>query len=254
MERKRFSDKVVLVTGTTSGIGRATALAFAGEGAKVVTAARREERGAELVDQIIKDGGEACFIRTDIRNPGDIDNLFEKILEKYCRLDIAVNNAGMSHPHIPTVAKTTVEEWDAVIETNARGTWLCMKQEIKQMLARGGGVIVNTASILGFTADYGLSHYCASKHAILGLTRTAAYEYAKKNIRINAVCPGPIQTEILERASQFIPNMYEMVIANTAMKRIGEPREVSGIILWMCSDEASYMIGKEIVVDGGQSI
>ena len=254
METKRFTDKVVLVTGVTSGIGRTTAIAFAREGAKVVTASRREHLGAEVVEEITAAGGEACFIRTDIRNPDDIDNLFAKILEMHGRLDIAFNNAGMSHPHIPLVAKATVEEWDSVIETNARGTWLCMKQEIPQMVKQGGGVIVNTGSILGFTADYGLSHYCASKHAIQALTKTAALEYASKNVRINAVCPGPIQTEILERASRCIPNMYDMVIANTAMKRVGETHEISEAVLWLCSDEASFMIGKEISIDGGQSI
>lgn len=254
VEEKRFRDKVVLVTGATSGIGRTTAVAFAREGARVVTAARREKLGESLVEEITQAGDDACFIKTDIRNPDEIDNLFNQIFERYDRLDIAFNNGGISHPHIPTVAKTTVEEWDEVIETNARGTWLCMKHEINRMLKQGGGIIVNTSSILGFTADYGLSHYCASKHAILALTRTAALEYASKNIRINAVCPGPIQTEILERAAKYIPNMYDMVIANTAMKRIGDTDEISGIVLWLCSDEASYMIGKEISVDGGQSI
>ena len=254
MEIKRFEGKIVLVTGATSGIGRVTALAFGREGATVILAARRENLGAEVAAEITDGGSEALFVRTDVRKPEDIDNLFDVILEKYGRLDIAFNNAGTSLPHIPLVAKTTLEEWDTVIETNMRGIWLCMKKEIPQMLKQGGGIIVNTASILGFSADYGLSHYCASKHGILGLTKTAALEYASKNIRINAVCPGPIQTEILERAAPLIPNMYEMVIANTAMKRIGDPDEISGAVLWLCSDEASYMIGKEISIDGGQTI
>jgi len=254
LEIKRFEGKIVLVTGATSGIGRVTALAFGREGATVILAARRENLGAEVAAEITDGGSEALFVRTDVRKPEDIDNLFDVILEKYGRLDIAFNNAGTSLPHIPLVAKTTLEEWDTVIETNMRGIWLCMKKEIPQMLKQGGGIIVNTASILGFSADYGLSHYCASKHGILGLTKTAALEYASKNIRINAVCPGPIQTEILERAAPLIPNMYEMVIANTAMKRIGDPDEISGAVLWLCSDEASYMIGKEISIDGGQTI
>lgn len=254
MEIKLFEGKIVLVTGGTSGIGRATAVAFGKEGATVVIAARRENLGAEVVQEITDGGSEALFVRTDVRKPEDIDHLFDTILEKYGRLDIAFNNAGTSLPHIPLVAKTTLKEWDTVIETNMRGIWLCMKKEIPQMLKQGEGIIVNTASILGFSADYGLSHYCASKHGILGLTKTAALEYASKNIRINAVCPGPIQTEILERAAPLIPNMYEMVINNTAMKRIGDPDEIAGAVLWLCSDEASYMIGKEISIDGGQTI
>lgn len=254
MEMKLFEGKIVLVTGGTSGIGRATAVAFGREGATVVIAGRRENLGAEVTGEIQDGGSEALYVRTDVRKPEDIDHLFDVILERYGQLDIAFNNAGASLPHIPLVNKTTLEEWDTVIETNARGIWLCMKKEIPQMLKQGGGIIVNTASILGFSAEYGLSHYCASKHAILGLTKTAALEYAPKNIRINAVCPGPIQTEMIEKAASFIPNMYKMVIGNTAMKRVGNPDEISGAVLWLCSDEASYMIGKEIAIDGGQTI
>jgi len=254
LEIKLFEGKVVLVTGATSGIGRATALAFGREGATVVLAARRENLGEEVAKEITEGGSEALYVRTDVRKPEDIDNLFDVILAQHGRLDIAFNNAGVSLPHIPLITKTTLEEWDLVMETNMRGIWLCMKKEIPQMLKQGGGIIVNTASILGFSGEYGLSHYCASKHGILGLTKTAALEYAGKNIRINAVCPGPIQTEMIERAAPLIPNMYEMVINNTAMKRIGNPDEIAGAVLWLCSDEAAYMIGKEIAIDGGQTI
>jgi NAD(P)-dependent dehydrogenase (short-subunit alcohol dehydrogenase family) len=254
LETKSFEGKIILVTGGTSGIGRATAVAFGREGATVVIAGRRENLGSEVAGEITAGGSEALYVRTDVRKPEDIDRLFDVIMEQYGRLDIAFNNAGASLPHIPLVTRTTLEEWDTVMETNARGIWLCMKKEIPQMLKQGGGIIVNTASILGFSAEYGLSHYSASKHAILGLTKTAALEYAGRNIRINAVCPGPIQTEMIEKAASFIPNMYKMVIGNTAMKRIGDPDEVAGAVLWLCSDEAAYMIGKEIAIDGGQTI
>lgn len=180
MDIKIFEGKVVLVTGGTSGIGRSTAVAFGKEGAKVIIAARRENLGNEAVEEIRNGGGEATFIRTDVRKPEEIDHLFKTIIEKFGRLDIAFNNAGASLPHIPTAAKTTLAEWDLVMETNMRGIWLCMKQEIPQMVKQGGGIIVNTASILGFSGEYGLTHYCASKHGILGLTKTAALEYAGK--------------------------------------------------------------------------
>jgi len=254
LEVKMFEGKVVLVTGGTSGIGRATAVAFGQEGAKVIIAARRQKLGDEVALEIAKMGGEAVFIQTDVRKTEDIDRLFKIILEKYGRLDIAFNNAGVSLPHIPTAAKTTLEEWDLVMETNLRGIWLCMKQEISQMLKQGGGVIVNTASILGFSGEYGLAHYCASKHAILGLTKTAALEYCSKNIRINAVCPGPILTEMIETSVPFVPNMLDMLKNGTAMKRIGKSEEIAGAVLWLCSDEAAFMIGREIAIDGGYTI
>jgi NAD(P)-dependent dehydrogenase (short-subunit alcohol dehydrogenase family) len=254
LEIKLFEGKVVLVTGGTSGIGRATAMAFGREGAKVIIAGRRENLGEEVAREIAGLGTEAVYIRTDVRKPEDIDHLFMSILEKYGRLDIAFNNAGYSLPHIPTAAKTKLEEWDQVMETNMRGIWLCMKQEIPQMLKQGGGIIVNTASILGFSGEYGLTHYCASKHGILGLTKTAALEYCNKNIRINAVCPGPIMTEMIENDVPFVPAMLDMLKNGTALKRLGKPEEIAGAVLWLCSDEAAFMIGKEIAIDGGYTI
>jgi NAD(P)-dependent dehydrogenase (short-subunit alcohol dehydrogenase family) len=254
LDVKMFEGKVVLVTGGTSGIGRATALAFGREGATVVIAGRREHLGAEVVAEITKTGADASYIKTDVRQPEEIDHLFETLLSQYGRLDIAFNNAGVSLPHVPSVAKTTLEEWDLVMETNLRGHWLCMKQEIRQMLKQGGGIIVNTASILGFSGESRLSHYCASKHAILGLTKTAALEYCHKNIRINTVCPGPILTDMIRDAVPFVPTMLDMLRDGTAMKRLGAPEEIAGAVLWLCSDEAAFMIGKEITLDGGYTI
>ncbi|MGD0950290.1 MAG: glucose 1-dehydrogenase [Candidatus Binatia bacterium] len=254
LDTKMFAEKVTLVTGGTSGIGRATAVAFGKEGAQVIIAARRENLGNEVVKEIEDGGGQATFIRTDVRMPEEIDHLFKTLLKRYGRLDIAFNNAGASLPHVPTAAKTTLAEWDLVLETNLRGVWLCMRQEIPQMLKQGGGIIVNTSSILGFTGEYGLTHYCASKHGILALTKTAALEYARENIRINAVCPGPIMTAMIENAVPFMPTMLDLLKNGTAMKRIGSADEVAGAVLWLCSDEASFMIGKEIVTDGGYTV
>lgn len=251
MEIKMFEGKIALVTGATSGMGRATAIAFAREGAKVIMAARREQRGREVVDQIAAEGGESIFVQTDVRNPADIENLFKTIMAKYGRLDFAFNNAGVSLPHVPTVLKTTEEEWDRLMETNARGVWLCMKEEIPIMIKQGGGVIINTASILGIIGEWGLSHYAASKHASLGLAKSAALEYAKKNIRINTICPGPIMTEMLEVALPFLPKMLDVMASKTSLRRIGQPEEIAGAALWLCTDEAAFMIGKEIAIDGG---
>ena len=251
MEIKMFEGKIALVTGATSGMGRSAAVAFAREGATVVMAARREQRGQEVIDQIAAEGGTSIFVKTDVRNPHDVENLFQTILAKYGRLDFAFNNAGTSLPHVPTILKTTEEEWDRLMETNARGVWLCMKEEIPIMIKQGGGVIVNTASILGMIGEWGLSHYAASKHASLGLAKTAALEYAQKNVRINTICPGPIMTEMLEVALPFMPKMLDVMASKTAIRRIGQPEEIAGAALWLCTDEAAFMIGKEIAIDGG---
>lgn len=254
MEIKRYENQVVLVTGGTSGIGRAAAVAFGAEGARVIIAARRENLGQEVAAEIESGGGSAAFIRTDIRVPEEIDRLFAEIQSRYGRLDCAFNNAGLSSAAMPPAAKISVEDWDDILNTNLRGTWLCLKHEIGMMLKQGGGVIVNTASILGLTGEYGLSHYCASKHGIIGLTKTAALEYAHKNIRVNAVCPGPIRTEMLTAPMVQFPKMKDMLIAKTPMRRIGEPEEIAGAVLWLCSSESSFMTGKELAVAGGQGV
>lgn len=254
MEIKRYDNKVVLVTGGTSGIGRATAVAFAREGAEVIIAARRDHLGSDVVREIEADGGKAVFIKTDIRVIEEIDRLFQEIQARYGRLDCAFNNAGLSSLGMPPAAKITEDEWDDILNTNLRGTWLCMKQEVTMMLKQGGGVIVNTASVLGVTGEYGLASYCASKHGIIGLTKTAALEYAHKNIRVNAVCPGPIRTEMMEAPMAQFPKMKDMLIAKTPMRRMAEPEEIAGAVLWLASGESSFMTGKELVVAGGQGV
>jgi NAD(P)-dependent dehydrogenase (short-subunit alcohol dehydrogenase family) len=250
---KRFTDKVALVTGGNSGIGRATALAFAKDGAKVVIAARRENLGQAVVQEIQKESGEAIFIKTDVTRPSDIENLFKKIMENYGKLDYAFNNAGAGGP-MNRLGKETMETWDLVMNTNLRGVWLCMKYEIQQMLRQGGGAIVNTASTVGISGSPGAAIYSASKHGIIGLTKSAAADYATKNIRINTVCPGPILTPMLEEMFEARPPMKEAYLSTILMGRFGIPQEIAGAVLWLCSNEASFMTGYSIIIGGGQTV
>ncbi|OGP49228.1 MAG: hypothetical protein A2Y79_10435 [Deltaproteobacteria bacterium RBG_13_43_22] len=250
---KRFADKVVLITGGNSGIGRATSLAFAKDGAKVVLAARREDLGQAVVQEIIKAGGEAHFIKTDVTSQPDVEDLFKKIIVTYGKLDYAFNNAGVGGP-MNRLAKQTLENWDLVMNTNLRGVWLCMKHEIQQMLQQGGGVIVNTASTAGISGSPGSAIYSASKHGVIGLTKSAAADYATKNIRINAVCPGPIMTPMLEEGFNTRPAMREAYLSTVLMGRFGVPEEIAGAVLFLCSDEASFMTGYSMTIGGGQTV
>jgi NAD(P)-dependent dehydrogenase (short-subunit alcohol dehydrogenase family) len=249
----RFADKVALVTGGNSGIGRATALAFARDGAKVVIAARRENLGQAVVQEIKNESGEAVFIQTDVTRETDIENLFHKITEIYGRLDFAFNNAGVIGP-MNRVGKDTMETWNLVMNTNLLGVWLCMKYEIRQMLNQGGGVIVNAASTAGIGGSPGGAIYSASKHGVIGLTKSAAADYTTKNIRINAVCPGPILTPMLKEIFNARPPMEEVYRSTVLMGRFGLPEEISGAVLWLCSSEASFMTGYAMVIGGGQTV
>ena len=250
---KRFADKVALVTGGNSGIGRATALAFARDGAKVVIAARRENLGQAVVEEIKKESGEAVFIKTDVTRQADIENLFNKIKEIYGRVDFAFNNAGVMAP-VNRMVRETMETWNLTMNTNLLGVWLCMKYEIQQMLSQGGGAIVNNASTAGVGGVPGSAIYSASKHGVLGLTKSAAADYATKNIRINAVCPGPVITPLLTELFNGKPHVEEAYLSTILMNRFGTPEEISGAVLWLCSDEASFMTGCSIVIGGGQTI
>lgn len=253
MNTKRFKDKVVLVTGGTSGIGRATALAFGREGAKVVIAARRENLGGEVVTEIKNSGGEAVFIRTDVTTPEDIETLFAGIVERYGGLNYAFNNAGTG-VSIKRTANTEMDEWNLVMNTNMRGVWLCMKYEIPLLIKQGGGSIVNTSSILGMRTNDGMSLYSASKHAILGLTKAAALEVAHRKIRVNAVCPGFVETAMIQNIWEHNPAAKDALIAEVPLGRLGQPEEIAGAVLWLCSDAATFMTGKEMVIGGGQGI
>lgn len=253
MNTKRFQDKVVLVTGGNSGIGRATALAFAREGATCIIAARREHLGSEVVAEIKAGGGNALFVKTDVMIAADIENLFKVIVEKFGRLDCAFNNAGTDAP-LKRMANTTMDEWNTVMNTNLKGVWLCMKYELPIMARQGGGAIVNCSSIAGIRGDEGISIYSASKHGVLGLTKAAALENAHRKIRVNTVCPGFIRTPMLEKMIGQSQQIEDSILAMTPLKRISKPEEIAAAVLWMCSDAASFMTGKEMVIGGGQAI
>jgi NAD(P)-dependent dehydrogenase (short-subunit alcohol dehydrogenase family) len=242
--------KVALITGGTTGIGRDTAVLFAKAGAKVVISGRREAEGNETIALIRAAGGEGLFVQGDVAKAADVETLVKKTVEKFGRVDVAFNNAGIEGNWMPIVEQSE-EDWDRVIDINLKGTWLCLKYEIKQMLKQGsGGAIVNMSSVAGLMGSGGAATYCASKHGVIGLTRTAALETAKAGIRVNAVCPAVIETAMAERAFSD-PQVNEFVRGLHALGRFGRPNEVAEAVLWMCSDLSSFMTGQYIVVDGG---
>lgn len=247
---ERFSGKVVLITGGTSGIGRATAEAFASEGAKVVFCGRRTTQGKQIADKIRQSGGEALYVRADVTVPTDIIALVETAVKTYGRLDIAFNNAGFEGSLAP-MHETTTQNWDVVMNTNLRGVWLSMKAEIPQMRKQGGGAIINTASVQGLAANPGFTAYTASKHGILGLTKTAALENATENIRVNAVCPGPIDTAMTDRTLVGAPITKAQLANQVPVKRIGKPEEVARAVMWLATDESPFVTGTFLTIDGG---
>ncbi|MDP3897721.1 MAG: SDR family oxidoreductase [Mesorhizobium sp.] len=246
--------KIALVTGSGAGIGRATALKFAAEGAKVVVSDVNIEGGKETVAAIVAQGGEAIFFAADISKAADVAALIAKTVETYGRLDCACNNAGIEGKIAP-FAEQTEANFDNILSVNAKGTFLCLRAEIQQMLTQGGGAIVNLASIAGLIGFPGLSPYVASKHAVNGLTKNAALEYAKQGIRVNSVCPGGIDTRMLDslatQATAGTASAHEMMDPLHPIGRIGTPDEVAELIVWLCSPRASFMTGTNIPVDGG---
>jgi A-factor type gamma-butyrolactone 1'-reductase (1S-forming) len=250
---KAFEGKVALVTGGSSGLGEATALKFAEQGARVVIAARRVEQSAEVVRRIAAAGGEAHFVQADVGRAADVERMVKVTLEKFGRLDCAVNNAGISGPRFTPVADVTEEQWDQVMNVNLKGVWLCMKHEIPAMLAGGGGAIVNVASIYGLKpADSGHAPYGASKHAVVGLTTAAACDYGQTSIRINAIAPGFTHSEMVDVNRPGAAEKYQQLVGrHSGMKRLGEAHEVASAIAWLCSGSASYVNGAVLTVDGG---
>ncbi len=246
-----FEGKVALITGGSSGIGRASALAFARESAKVIIADVNVEDGEETLRMIKEAGGEAIFIKTDVSKAVEVEAMVNKAIETYDRLDYAFNNAGIAGDWDLT-ADCTEENWDRIIDINLKGIWLGMKYEIPQILKQGGGSIVNTSSGWGLvgTAD-GAPAYVASKHGIIGLTKAAALEYAKDGLRVNAVCPGSIRTPLLESLFREDPEFEALVISRHPMGRIGMLDEVAEAVMWLCSDAASFVTGHAMAVDGG---
>lgn len=245
--------KVALVTGGSSGLGEATAVRFAEEGAKVVIAARRAEQGARVVERIAAAGGEAHFVQADVTRAADIEKLVEATLDTFGRLDCAVNNAGISGPRFTPLADVTEEQWDQVMNVNLKGVWLCMKREIPAMLANGGGAIVNVASIYGLKpGDMGHGTYATSKHGVVGLTVSAACDYGQSGIRINAVAPGFTHSEMVDVNRPGAAGKYAQLVArHSGMKRLGNPEEPANAIVWLCSGQASYVNGAVLTVDGG---
>jgi NAD(P)-dependent dehydrogenase (short-subunit alcohol dehydrogenase family) len=248
----KLDGRVALVTGAASGIGRASALAFAADGARVVVADVSDEQGRETVDLIESAGGEAMFVPADVASRGDVEALVRAAVETYGRLDCAHNNAGIEGASPPgTMFHEYPDElWDQVLSINLKGVWLCMRAEIIQMLAQGGGAIVNTASIAGLVGGFG-GAYSAAKHGVVGLTKVAALEYATRGIRVNAVCPGGIRTPMLERVFARRPETEQAFIAGEPVGRLGTPEEIAAAVVWLCSDGASFLTGVALPVDGG---
>lgn len=248
----KFQNRVALVTGGASGLGRATCLAFAREGAKVVVADITAEGGEETVRMIRAADGEALFIRTNIAERSDIEEMVGRTIKEYGRIDCALNNVGISIK-LALTADMAEEDWDNQMNINLKGVWLSMKYELPHMVKQGGGVIVNMSSASGFHGTPYQSGYSSSKHGVLGLTKTAALEYARQGIRINAVCPGPVRTAGTEAYFLRDPEAEARLNATTPMGRLGLPGEIAETVLWLCSDGASYITGQYIAVDGGRS-
>ena len=247
---KTFAEKVILVTGGNTGIGRATAKAFAREGARVVITGRREKEGEETVTEINQAGGQGLFIRADMSKAEDVRMMIGRTVEAFGQLDCAVNNAGVEQLVTPLLDQTEAE-FDRIISVNVKGVWLSLKYEIEQMLKQGGGAIVNMSSVSGLIGVGGVEIYAASKHAVLGLTKSAAMEFAKSGIRINAVCPGAIKTAMFERLTSGATEVVDLFKAAHPIGRMGEPEEIASAVLWLCSVGASFMTGQTITVDGG---
>ena len=245
-----FTGQVALVTGAGAGIGQATALAFAGEGLKVVVADRDEAGGEDTVAQIKAAGGSAIFLGCDVTVEAQVKQLMAQTISTYGRLDYAFNNAGIEIEQ-GRLADGTLDEFDAIMGVNVKGVWLCMKYQLPLMLAQGGGAIVNTASVAGLGAAPKMSIYSASKHAVIGLTKSAAIEYAKKRIRVNAVCPAVIDTAMFRRAYEADPRKAEFAAAMHPVGRIGKVEEVASAVLYLCCDGAAFTTGHALAVDGG---
>src|SRR5713101_682330 len=244
--------KVAIVTGGGSGIGRASALAFAREGAKVVVADVVVEGGEETVRLIQHNGGAAIFVKTNVSKAAEVEALVARAVLTYGRLDCAHNNAGIEGPGATTVDYAE-ESWERVLAINLTGVWLCMKYEIPQMLTQGSGAIVNTASTAGLVGYPRGSAYVASKHGVVGLTKTAALEYAKSGIRVNAVCPGAIDTPMMGRITDHRPQRAARMAAAEPVGRMGQPAEIAEAVVWLCSEAASFVTGHAMAVDGGMT-
>jgi NAD(P)-dependent dehydrogenase (short-subunit alcohol dehydrogenase family) len=240
-----MNNKTVLVTGAGSGIGRAAALALAAEGAQVVVSDVSIPGGEDTADQIISAGGKALFVRADVTRSADVAALIQTTVHTFGRLDAAVNNAGISGGMQSRLHEFDEAAFDQVIGVNLKGVWLCMKHELPVMMAQNGGVIVNMSSVAGLIGAPSIGLYSASKHGVIGLTRTAAAEYARFNIRVNALCPAFTDTPMVE------PMDKARIVATNPMRRLGKPEEIAAGVVWLCSDAASFVNGQALAIDGG---
>jgi NAD(P)-dependent dehydrogenase (short-subunit alcohol dehydrogenase family) len=246
----KMDGKVALITGGSTGIGRATALAFADAGARVVLANPHSvEAGEALVRLIHERGGQALFVQTDVSKADEVAGMVAQTIEHFGRLDYAFNNAGIGGPPA-SVVDTDEAAWDQVLDVNLKGVWLCMKHEIPAILGHGGA-IVNMSSAGGLVGTPGLGAYTASKHGVIGLTKVAALEYAQAGIRVNAVCPGVIRTQMVEQVQEIDPAFVDMLVARHPIGRIGTPEEVAMAVLWLCSEAATFVTGIALPIDGG---
>lgn len=248
-----FENRVALVTGAASGMGLATAKAFAESGAAVVLADFREEAVRAEAQRLIAAGHKAIAIRCDVSDEAQVATMVDRTVAEFGRLDAAFNNAGVMARIAPT-ADSTYEEWERVIGINLRGVWNCMKYELRQMERQGSGAIVNNGSVGALTGNPGIGSYIASKHGVIGLTRTAALEYVKNGIRVNAVNPGLIDTQIARDVVSGDEQAYSEIAKSVPIGRAGRPEEIASAVLWLCSSEASYVVGQALTVDGGMTI
>lgn len=248
-----FTGKVALVTGAAAGMGLATVQAFAEAGAAVVMADAREETVQREAEELVAAGYKVIAIRCDVSDDAQVEQMVERAVSEFGRLDAAFNNAGVMARIVPT-ADSTREEWDRVININLRGVWSCMKYELRQMERQGSGAIVNNASVGALTGNPGIGSYIASKHGVIGLTRTAALEYCKKGIRVNAVNPGLIDTQIARDVVAGNEQAYTEMEQQVPIGRAGRPEEIAAAVLWLCSPGASYVVGHGLTVDGGLTV
>ena len=249
---KLLADKIAVVTGGASGIGRATAVAMADEGAQVIVSDVSEAAGRQVVDGIVGAGGKASFYRADVASAKDVAALFDYVIERCGRVDCAFNNAGIAGDD-RFIADTTDDAWERMLGINLSGVWLCLRREIQEMLPRGGGAIVNTASVAGLVGWRGGAAYSATKHAVIGLTRSASLEYARHNIRVNAVCPGVIETAMAAGLQRDTSGLRERLLRKHPAGRFGQAEEVAQAVVWLCSERASFTTGHALTTDGGYS-